>query len=270
VLFDFGGTLAECPAWMDLELDGLVSAALAGLAARGWPVPREVDQDRGRRMLHRLRQVARETWMECPARRCVEEILPRLGVECPPPVLLDGVLEDIYGELLPQVTWLPGSLELLGDLAEAGLALGLVSNAAHAPFIHRALAEARVGHLFRTVVISAETGWRKPHPAPFLRALGDLGASPEEAFHVGDHFHQDVVGAARLGIRPIWVNPQAGDGLHTPQLPTAGCCPGVALVRDLAGVAGYLVGTAQGEWSRSMATSVRSVVVRTGGRARMR
>ncbi|MDI6893070.1 MAG: HAD family hydrolase [Bacillota bacterium] len=218
MLFDFGSTLTVCPAWMDLELDTLVDVVLAGLAGRGWPVPREVDHQRGRRMLRHLREVARTTWMECPARRCVQAILPALGVPVPPGSVLDRVLEDVYGRLLPEVSWVPGSRQLLASLAGEGVALGLVSNAAYAPLIRRVLGEAGVALLFGTVIISAELGWRKPHPAPFLRALGDLGVAPGEACHVGDHFHQDVVGAARAGIRPVWISAAGGDGTGYPPL----------------------------------------------------
>lgn len=238
MLFDFGGTLALCPAWMDLELDTLVSAVLEGLRSRAWPVPSEVDHDRGQEILHHLRHVASETWMECPARRCVEEILPRLGMSCPPADLLDDVLEELYEGILVHLNWLPGSRELLTGLAAEGIALGLVSNAAYAPFIYRALAEARVAELFRTVVISAETGWRKPHPSTFLRALGELGVEPREAFHVGDHIHQDVVGASRVGLRVIWVNPGP-----TP-VPGGGVTP--VVVPDLGEAARYLLTVARG------------------------
>lgn len=210
MLFDFGGTLVECPAWMDLELHDLVPVALAGLARRGWALPPQVDRDRGRDLLRHLRATARETWLECPARRCLEVILPHLGVECPPASLLDGVLEETYAGLLSEVGWIPGSRELLHGLSRKGVALALVSNAAYPPFVEGALATAGLRRLFASVVVSADTGWRKPHPAPFLRALADLGVTPEEAVHVGDHFGQDVVGALRVGIQPLWITADAG------------------------------------------------------------
>jgi FMN phosphatase YigB (HAD superfamily) len=248
VLFDFGGTLAVCPAWMDLELGSLVDAVLEGLAARGWPVPVGIDRQRGRSMLAHLREVARATWMECSAQRCLEAILPLLGVAVPPAWLLGQVLEDIYGRLLPEVRWVPGSRHLLVSLAEAGVALGLVSNAAYSPFLRRVLAEAKVEHMFGAVVISAEAGWRKPHPAAFLRALADLGVAAEHSCHVGDHFHQDVVGAARLGIRPVWVRGASGEakgwsgtGVPAALPPPMSGLPAPVVVPDLSAAAAYLL-----------------------------
>lgn len=248
MLFDFGGTLAVCQAWMDLELGSLVDAVLEGLAARGWPVPVGIDRQRGRALLAHLREVARATWMECPAPRCLEAILPLLGVESPPASLLERVLDEIYGKLLPEVRWVAGSRHLLASLAEAGVALGLVSNAAYAPFLRRALAEAEVAHLFGAVIISAETVWRKPHPAPFLRALAHLGVAAGQACHVGDHFHQDVVGAARAGIRPVWVraasgeaNAWCGTGVRAASPLPGSSLPAPVVVPDLSAAAAYLL-----------------------------
>lgn len=250
MLFDFGGTLAVCPAWMNLELGNLVDAVLECLAARGWPVRAGIDRQRGRTMLAHLREVARVTWMECAAPRCLEAILPLLGVAVPPAWLLGQVLEEVYGNLLPEVHWVPGSRPLLASLAEAGVALGLVSNAAYGPFLRRVLAEAKVEHMFGTVVISAETGWRKPHPAPFLRALSDLGVAAEQCCHVGDHFHQDVVGAARLGIRPVWVRGGSGEtkawsgsGVPAAPPPLTSRLPAPVVVPDLSAAAAYLLET---------------------------
>lgn len=264
MLFDFGGTLADCPPWMELELVSLISAVLARLARRGWPLPAQVDERLGREMLRHLRQVARETWMECPALRCAEAILPRLGVGVPPRRLLEEVLEEIYEGLVAQVEWLPGSRELLGELVRGGVRLGLVSNAAYAPFLHRVLARAGVRDLFRAVVISADLGWRKPHPAPFLRALTELGVSPGEALHVGDHWGQDILGAARAGLQPLWIcggpgaggpapGPMAGAvvrqgaaggpmaGVVVRRGPAGGGELGVTAVRDLAAAGRYLL-----------------------------
>lgn len=61
-----------------------------------------------------------------------------------------------------------------------------------------------IGDAIHGVVSSHSTGWRKPHPAIFERALEIAGAGPEEAFHVGDNLITDVWGAQQLGIAAIW------------------------------------------------------------------
>jgi putative hydrolase of the HAD superfamily len=55
--------------------------------------------------------------------------------------------------------------------------------------------------MFDCVVTFGDTGERKPSPAPFRKALEQLGVQPSEAIMVGDWPERDVVGAAQLGIR---------------------------------------------------------------------
>jgi putative hydrolase of the HAD superfamily len=52
-------------------------------------------------------------------------------------------------------------------------------------------------------VFCVDVGHRKPHPAPFARALELLQAQPAEAVFVGDDVRWDVAGAERAGVRPI-------------------------------------------------------------------
>lgn len=59
--------------------------------------------------------------------------------------------------------------------------------------------------LLDVVVISSEVGVRKPEPAIFNLALGELGCIAAETWFVGDHPDQDVRGAAIAGLRAFWV-----------------------------------------------------------------
>ena len=49
--------------------------------------------------------------------------------------------------------------------------------------------------LMRSVVVSAEEGWRKPHRSLFEKALRELASVPEEAVFVGDSPTHDIAGA---------------------------------------------------------------------------
>jgi FMN phosphatase YigB (HAD superfamily) len=53
-----------------------------------------------------------------------------------------------------------------------------------------------------------DVGWRKPHRAPFDRALALLDVAPAEALFVGDDPRWDVVGARNAGIRPVLIGPE--------------------------------------------------------------
>lgn len=66
----------------------------------------------------------------------------------------------------------------------------------------------RVGlsHLFIHHVSAAEIGAAKPDERLFLAACDHLGTGPENVLHIGDHPIQDILGAARAGMKTVWIN----------------------------------------------------------------
>lgn len=66
----------------------------------------------------------------------------------------------------------------------------------------------RVGldHLFSFAISAADIGAPKPAPAMFEAAYRHLGVEPESIVHIGDDPEADVLGAARVGLRTVWVN----------------------------------------------------------------
>jgi len=97
----------------------------------------------------------------------------------------------------------------LEALAEAGALLAVVSNTMRTPgeVVRQILDRSGLLSLFRVLVFSDECGIRKPARGIFLRALKDLGVSPEHAVHVGDDSILDVEGARDVGMRAIQVTP---------------------------------------------------------------
>ena len=117
----------------------------------------------------------------------------------------------------------PGSIDALRRLADAGVALGVVSNAAGT--IAELLVAGKIcqvgtgeGVPVTVVVDSHLVGMAKPDPRIFAIALAELGVAPEHAVHVGDTAHADVEGALAAGVRPLHLDPYGdcpyADGHH--------------------------------------------------------
>ncbi len=68
-----------------------------------------------------------------------------------------------------------------------------------------------IGEQFQHIAISAEHGWRKPHPQIFVDALAALGVEARAALFVGDSPADDIVGAKGVGMDIAWVNASATD-----------------------------------------------------------
>jgi HAD superfamily hydrolase (TIGR01509 family) len=100
----------------------------------------------------------------------------------------NGVFEF---EVIPQVP------ETLAALRAHGLALAVVANWDFS--LHGHLRRHGLHRWFDAVVTSAETGLKKPDPAPFRLALERLRVRPERALHVGDDA-ADEHGAAAAGM----------------------------------------------------------------------
>jgi putative hydrolase of the HAD superfamily len=101
---------------------------------------------------------------------------------------------------------MPGVSRGLRTLAEAGLALGCISNAVfsgrvlHSELEHHALA-AGIGF----VLSSADLAIRKPDPRIFEAGLARVDLSPSSVWFVGDSWSADIQGASAAGMFPVWL-----------------------------------------------------------------
>jgi putative hydrolase of the HAD superfamily len=104
-----------------------------------------------------------------------------------------------------------GALGLVRWLRARGVKVGLVTNGA--PSQHVKIDALNVRPQLDAVVVSDEVGVAKPDEAIFRIALGKLGVEADEAWFVGDHPVNDVIGAHRMGMRAFWLR----RGLPWPQ-----------------------------------------------------
>ena len=94
-----------------------------------------------------------------------------------------------YPDALPNLAWLSARFPLLAltngnaDLAKVG-----------------------IEHFFAGILSSGKLGYGKPDPRMFVAACEQLGLSPAEICHIGDDPELDISGAARVGMRTVWVN----------------------------------------------------------------
>jgi putative hydrolase of the HAD superfamily len=83
--------------------------------------------------------------------------------------------------------------------------LGLLSNFTHAPFVHDALHRFNLHPYFKTIVVSDDIGWRKPHPNIFKHFLKEMNVAAAEVLFIGDDLECDVIGAQNVGMKTAWL-----------------------------------------------------------------
>jgi len=120
-------------------------------------------------------------------------------------ILLRTALDEFYA--VTQKNWLleADATAALASLKQAGVHLGLVSNAGDERDVLKQVEIFGIGPYFDFVLTSAGCGYRKPHPHIFGLALSKWGYMPDEIAMVGDRLDADIGGARPLGIYTIWI-----------------------------------------------------------------
>ena len=118
---------------------------------------------------------------------------------------------DISGLRTHWETWFPrsvvartGLVTTLSTLHAQGIHLGIVTNG-EVPFQAPKIEQLAITRYLSTVVISEAVQVQKPDPRIFAQALTALGCAAGHTWFVGDHPIHDVLGAAAVGLRPIWL-----------------------------------------------------------------
>lgn len=96
-----------------------------------------------------------------------------------------------------------GATTTLRALHTAGLKLGIVTNG-NADVQNGKIDAIGLRPLLSCVVISEAVGLRKPDPAIFALAAGELAVAPADCLFVGDNPETDVVGADAAGMQGVW------------------------------------------------------------------
>lgn len=143
----------------------------------------------------RLDQPPTSTW--------VREACAALGIDLDP-ALINEITPPLFATEIEGLVCGDGTVDAVAGLAEAGYALGCITNTlADGQAIRAMLRRYGFEALMRSVVVSSEEGWRKPHPALFEKALRDIGVAASEAVFVGDSPLHDIAGAKAVGMRAV-------------------------------------------------------------------
>ncbi len=138
-----------------------------------------------------------------PSTRWVDEGCRKLGVELEPGLLAE-ITPPLFATEGEALIVGDGTLEALHDLDASGYGLGCITNTlADTASIRAMLRRHDIEQLMRSVVVSADEGYRKPHRSLFEKSLRELRVQPHEAAFVGDSPVHDIAGAKAAGMYAI-------------------------------------------------------------------
>jgi FMN phosphatase YigB (HAD superfamily) len=140
---------------------------------------------------------------EPPPHEWLAEACRRLDVQLEEPLLRE-VTPPLFSTEIDGLVVSEGTLQAVSVLADAGYRLGCITNTlADTPSIRAMLRKHDLERLMRSVVVSTEEGWRKPHPSLFEKSTRELDVAPKEAVFVGDSPLHDVAGAKAVGMYAV-------------------------------------------------------------------
>jgi len=120
---------------------------------------------------------------------------------------LRTALQAMYS--VTQSNWGIGfdTIPTLNHIKEKDYHLGLLSNAADDLDVQQLIDRWKLRHFFEFILTSAVCGFRKPHPRLFHEALSFFNASPANVMMVGDTLNADILGANKLGMFSVLLDP---------------------------------------------------------------
>ena len=122
------------------------------------------------------------------------------GVEGPPEKLTNQFWDQLAEEVKPD----PSSNEVLGQLNQAGVPWGILTNG-QSKMQRRKTVRAELKPLAPFILVPSEFGDQKPSPAVFQKAVEETGSFASETLFVGDNPVTDIRGAHAIGMPMAWV-----------------------------------------------------------------
>ncbi|HZY96181.1 MAG TPA: HAD family hydrolase [Candidatus Cybelea sp.] len=121
------------------------------------------------------------------------------------PELAQRSAERYHAYRAKYFTLFPGAVELLRELRELGMKLGIVTNGLSETHREK-IALLQISEFFDAVFLADEVGMVKPDPLLFAHACRTLGGAPAHSAMVGDRYERDIHGAIEAGLYTVWLN----------------------------------------------------------------
>jgi putative hydrolase of the HAD superfamily len=138
-------------------------------------------------------------------RELIEMVFSKLGIENEE--VCYSLADSFTIKRQEMVTLISGAIDTLVHFKKTGIPMALITNGT-SDFQRQKIDRFDLARYFEYILIEGEFGAGKPEKSVFTHTLSTLGASPENAWMVGDDLQRDILGAHDSGIYSIWVDPR--------------------------------------------------------------
>jgi putative hydrolase of the HAD superfamily len=116
---------------------------------------------------------------------------------------LDELMDDYRLHYVRNATLMDQASEVL-QAVKSNYRVGLITNG-RTDIQYGIIDRLGLRHVFDFILVSEEAGVKKPDPRIFEMAVERLKLRPDECVYVGDHPRNDIEGAAKAGMKTVWI-----------------------------------------------------------------
>lgn len=150
---------------------------------------------------------AKQTWSGVNFGEVLLDSFAACGLD-PAAIDLDAVLSAYAWQPVPGIKPYDDTLEVLDTLKQQGYKIGLITNSMQPMWMRDVELEAYgILPYLDARVTSGDLGYMKPHPHIYQHLLDKLQTTAVHALFVGDRPENDIVGANKVGLVSVWMNP---------------------------------------------------------------
>lgn len=206
--FDFFGTLIDATAEVTICLGNICTQ----LELHNIPISREEFTQTYRQVTRGYRETRHQAFKEVNNALWLQATLKRLGHDLP--ITSPPIQEAVNAYFSPWKLRIYDDVYPTLDRLVSKYPVGLISNFTHSPFIHEALQRFNLNQYFKTIIVSDDLGWRKPHPNIFHHFLKNMKVSAKDVLFIGDDMDCDILGAQQVGMKTAWLHRVSGQNQY--------------------------------------------------------
>jgi putative hydrolase of the HAD superfamily len=204
-IFDLGMTLVQFTGEWNSVLEESWQSLVEYLLSEGYNLNRKRFIVAFRELFESRVYERAVSHIEQPTAEIFQQVMNQFGHSDLSSDVIERAMECFYS--VSEEHWKPkqGVKEVLDELKEDGLRLGLISNAGDVPNVRRLLDKGKIAHYFDPLLVSAAEGIRKPHVELFHKVQKAWDMPADQIVMIGDNLMEDILGAQRAGIHQIWL-----------------------------------------------------------------
>ncbi len=171
----------------------------------------EVCLKKSRELFRSMIELSRTNHMEARYEEVLQYLLFYFKISWKGKVSLQELLQVYYREVYREREVFPEVKNVLQQLSEWNISMGIISNTTNPVFMKELeLEDTGLKKYFDFTLYSSGLPYRKPHPSIFQLAINHFELEPCEILFVGDSLSADILGAQKVGMKTAWINRKQG------------------------------------------------------------